>query len=239
MNTHSYFEPLLRKELKPLYKDLMEAVKPYNHDICPFAMQWGEEFPKENNQGILFVGRATNGWVSESDNVEDLFGTTDEAIFDRVDQMKWVERNDNPYYNSNKSAFWRVIRGVSAVYYTQHELNHVAWSNVAKVAPPEGNPDDTLYYLQLECSNKILSTEIKILSPKAVVFLTGEGWAKDAIEYLGNGIYPEPVAEKEWGGGFTAKLYRLDKLGIILTEHPQTKEETTHVDAIKALIDLI
>ena len=115
----------------------------------------------------------------------------------------------------------------------------MAWSNIAKVAPPEGNPNDTLYYLQLDCSNKILSTEIKILSPKAVVFLTGEGWAKDAIEYLGNGIYPKTVAEKEWGGGFTAKLYRLDKLGIILTEHPQTKEETTHVEAIKALIDMI
>ena len=239
MNTHSYFEPLLRKELKPLYKDLMEAVKPYKGKKCPFAMQWGEEFPKENNRGILFVGRATNGWVSESDNVEDLFGNPDETIFDWDDQMKWVEINGNPKYNTNKSAFWRIIRRVSAAYFPKHELNHVAWSNIAKVAPPDGNPNDTLFYLQLDCSNKILSTEIKILSPKAVVFLTGEGWAKDTIKYLCNGVYPDVVAEKEWGGGFTAKLYRLDKLGIILTEHPQTKEETTHIEAIKALIDMI
>ena len=238
MNTHDYFEPILRAGLKPLYKELTEIIEP-SDDLCCFAMQWGEEFPMEEQQGILFVGRAVNGWYPY-DNIDAMFGNSDMAIFDREDQMKWVERNENPYYNTNTSAFWRVIRRVSSTYYPNHELNHIAWSNVSKIAPRcGGNPSDKMYYDQLECSNKILATEIKLLSPKAVVFLTGEGWAKDAIEYLGHGVYPEAVAEKEWGGGFTAKLYRLDKLGIILTEHPQTKEETTHVEAIKALIDLI
>lgn len=237
MNTHDFYEPLLRKELKPLYKDLLEVVKPTD-ELCCFAMQWGEEFPIEKQQGILFVGKAPNGWYPY-DDIEVMFGDSEEAIFNRKDQMKWVEQNNNPQYNTNKSAFWRVIRKVASVYYPTHELNHVAWSDVAKVAPDGGNPNDTLYYLQLECCQKILAAEINILSPKVVVFLTGEGWARDFIQYLGNGFFPQKVAEQEWKGGYSAKLYRLKKIGIILSEHPQGKNECTHVEAIKKLIDLL
>ncbi|MGN1211919.1 MAG: hypothetical protein ACI4TM_09560 [Candidatus Cryptobacteroides sp.] len=133
MNTTDYFEPKLRRALFPLYKELMEAVEPFRDDprgLCPFALQWGPRFPQEERTGILFVGRATNGWVSFSNDPEVLFGDTDETIFNRADQMLWVHNLDGNRngYNTRSSAFWNVIRGVSSAYYPSPELSHTPFT---------------------------------------------------------------------------------------------------------------
>lgn len=140
---------ILRKELKPLYENLLKNVAEFDYDKATFCMQWGENFPFEEHCGLIFVGRATNGWVTECEDDDVLFGDTEDAIFNRRDQMKWVENlsgNTDGYY-TNDSAFWRVIKSVTKELYPEPLYSYVAWSNVCKVAPLEGrNPNNPLYY---------------------------------------------------------------------------------------------
>lgn len=59
----------------------------------------------------MFVGRATNGWVTDCEDVDVLFGDTEDAIFNHHDEIKWVENllgNTNGY-NTRKSAFWHKV----------------------------------------------------------------------------------------------------------------------------------
>lgn len=81
----------LRNELKPLYENLLKNMAEFDYDKATFCLQWGENFPLEKHCGVMFVGRATNGWVTDFEDVEVLFGDSEDAIFNRHDQMKWVE----------------------------------------------------------------------------------------------------------------------------------------------------
>ncbi len=229
---------ILRKELKPLYEDLLKSVAEFDYDKATFCMQWGEDFPFEEHCGIMFVGRATNGWVTECEDVDVLFGDTEDAIFNRPDQMKWIESlsGNTKGYNTNKSAFWRVIKAVTKEFYPEPWYSHIAWSDVCKVAPWEGgNPNPPLYYAQLKDCKKIFETEIKILSPKVVVLFTGESWSTDFLRYL-NGEQGTKSVCKEYWSGYECKVYQMNGVTYIRTEHPQGKNEDAH---IQCLINLI
>ena len=154
---------ILRKELKPLYENLLKNVAEFD-EKATFCMQWGENFPLEKHSGVMFVGRATNGWVTDCENVDVLFSDSEDAIFNRHDQMKWVENlsGNTKGYNTRKSAFWRVIKKITKELYPEPWYSHVAWSNVCKVAPWKGgNPNDSLYYAQLGDCKKIFAKEIE------------------------------------------------------------------------------
>ena len=72
-------------QLKPLFAELMQSVEEYqNGGLVPFCMQWGKHFPQEENDGIMFYGRATNGWVTLESDVDKLFDINfDDRIFFR------------------------------------------------------------------------------------------------------------------------------------------------------------
>lgn len=238
MNAHEYYTPLLKNELIPLYEKLLVDVKPYRlkePGLMPFSVQWGKEFPIEENEGIIFVGQAPNEWISYSENVDALFGDSDQSIFARGDQMIWVE--DKKEY-TNRTAFWRVVRRLASSIYPNNELDYIAWSNISKIAPEGGNPTPELYKLQIDVCKRILATEIRILSPRVVIFLTNEDWAGDCLNYLGGGEYPPLISETKWEK-YSTKLYRCEQLNFILSEHPRGKKETPHYLAIKELLDLI
>lgn len=229
----------LRETLMPLYKELINSVSGFNYYKAFFCVQWGKNFPIQRNCGILFVGRATNGWVSCEEDIETLFGKSEYAIFNRNDQMQWVENleGNTQGYNTRHSAFWRIIKNVSSHFYPTNWSSYVAWSDVCKVAPFDGgNPSDSLYKAQLEDCKKILDAEIKILSPKVVVFLTGQSWSKDFIRYLNKGQETHSVETKLWGEFYEAKVYKIGEVICIRTEHPQAKKESPNT---KCLINLI
>ncbi len=181
--------------MKPLYEKLINDVKDFDYSKVFFCMQWGRNYPKELNTGLMFVGRATNGWISDNDSIEDLFGDGKEAIFDRRDQMQWVENleGNTEGYNTRNSAFWRVIKGVSQKFYPKNWSSYVAWSNVCKVAPWEGNPSDPLYYVQIGTAQEIFEAEVSTLSPRIIIMLTGQGWAYDILTHMNGGVAPRSI----------------------------------------------
>lgn len=244
-----------KQELVTLYQDLIDSVKDYkNQSHRYYAAQWGECFPSGDNDGILFIGRATNDWRTDSEDVNILFGDpyTTDTIFNCYDQMIWVEncakQESSDTYNSNRSAFWRLIRRIARFYHKIDnvdrfgDLKKIAWSNICKVAPYSGNPNDSLYYAQLDIAEKILETEIKYLSPKYLIFLTGWSWAADTITYLTKQS-KEDIENRidwlEWGHNNKYRTGRLemDNTVFIISEHPQGKNVDAHFDTIMKLIN--
>lgn len=238
----------LKVGLKPLYEELFQHCNPYcieweakfsyEKAIVPFVMQWGSDFPSNDNDGILFVGRATNDWYNPGRTVFDIF-EGENIIFCREDQMIWVSKNSADNYNTNLSAFWRTIRKISSSCYPdeQDPLSFVAWSNLCKLAPNTGNPNDELYDLQLEDACKILQKEIEILSPKFVILMTGICWADGFISGLNNNEWPkDKVIEELTWGEHKATVFKINGRYIILTEHPQGKDESAHINCLESII---
>jgi hypothetical protein len=230
----------LRAGLSPLYEELLNN---FNEDVYVFCAQWGEKFPEEKNTGILFVGKAVNGWHEMDYTAIEIFDDNS-PIFAREDQMKWVDRQDGgsevSEYNTRTSAFWRVVKLVAKDYCHSNEwYDHVAWSNLYKLSPG-GNPDARLQELQRNACCKILEKEIEILSPKVVVMLTS-GWENPFLTYLNGGKAPEPINEVWWENKnekkqFSSKAYKIKDVFVIQSYHPQGKPEDEHAEAILELI---
>jgi len=96
----------IKNKLLPLYKNLLtEDVSKINYGLFPFCVQWGEDYKSNGKTGILFVGKATNGWVTDNLEADNLFDERNEdRIFNRVDQIEWVENLSgvNDVYNTNR-----------------------------------------------------------------------------------------------------------------------------------------
>ncbi|MDR1381865.1 MAG: hypothetical protein LBJ47_10380 [Tannerella sp.] len=231
----------LKSALLPLYGELLKRNPAGNspEDLCAFCAQWGSEFPEKEKEGILFVGKATNGWLSDSTDINVLFGDSCGRIFDRDDQMRWVDtlEGNRREYNTRKSAFWRVIKGVSRRLYPEDWYAHVAWSNLYKLSPyiKKGNPDSRLRGEQLAVCKKILEKEIEILSPKHVVMFTYD-WECCFLKYLNDGKAPECVATEVWDRYKTC-VYRIGDTIYIVSPHPQGKEEKGHIAVIDKLLN--
>ena len=92
-----------KQELKALYEDLKKDCEA-DERLVPFIHQVGKGFPLESNTGIMFYGRATNGWDGTWD-IDNLF---DEGWMPD-DSLAWVNDasgDENYYnYNSNRSQF--------------------------------------------------------------------------------------------------------------------------------------
>lgn len=235
-NQYSFLEEAY--SLKPLYAELMKSVESFSDiNLCPFCIQWGEEFPQERGEGIIFYGRATNGWVTYERDVDKLFDVNfEDCIFGRDDQMQWVDdcAGNQGWYNTNASAFWRVIRKTASKFYPEKTMQHIAWSNVCKIAPDHANPDNSLYEAQLDAARAIMKKELEIFSPKHVVLLTGQGWAKDFLYFLNGNQSTKSIAQYHWGreDEYQVKVYDIGGIYFYLSEHPQGKDESSHIDAL-------
>ncbi len=230
--------------LLPLYAHMIQVVLDagFNYDTAKFCMQWGKNFPASENEGILFYGRANNGWITSSNDVNELFTEgSEDCIFALGNQMSWMEddyiENDNGGgYRPSRSAFIRTMRNVASEYYDEWS-SHVAWSNLYKIAPWKGgNPSDSLCYTELDDCVKIMQAEISFLSPCSVVMLTGWNWAKDFLIPMNGGQEPEYIDKEAWGD-YWAWAYRIGGRLIIVSEHPQGKPEAAHAEAIVNLIE--
>ena len=233
------FEKKLREGLHPLYDQLLSSG--IDRDNCVFCAQWGKNYPENQREGILFVGKAVNGWLADGHDVDVLFN----SAFNREDQMVWVQNlegvtvtaDGKPAYNTKKSSFWRTIKRIALGCRPDSEDNwtsYIAWSNLYKVSPGEGNPGGVLKGKQSGYCKEILAKEIEILSPKYIVFLTS-GWESDFLCYLNKNQPPQKIGEEAWGG-YKSELYKIDGVYYIASYHPQSKSESEHADAILKLM---
>jgi hypothetical protein len=234
------FKKKLRTELLPYYKKILDNftsnISKEDIDHCAvFYTQWGKDFPTEPHKGIMFYGRATNGWgdINNALEKECLFKEGGElSNFNSKRQIKWIEDNDNPSYNTNRSQMLSTIKKVSSYFYKDNWFNYVAWSNLYKVAPDDqGNPNGQLCNLELQECKDIFRKEIELFSPKFVILLTGDSWYKDFLPE------PEqkPIKEIDWGN-YTLSVYQSGKTYYLATEHPQGKP---YSQLIEKLIEFI
>lgn len=85
MDNQQSFVSELEKELRPLFLKMYSEIKNVD-DYWLFCATWGKYFPSVANQGILFYGRATNGWKDYCccANADDIFS----FLFNRADQVE-------------------------------------------------------------------------------------------------------------------------------------------------------
>lgn len=227
----------IKNNILPIYQKLFTANTFSN--ICSFCIQWGNNFPTEKNTGLLFVGKAVNGWVSDETDTKQLFDLDNpDRIFARHDQMEWIENlsgNSNGY-NTRKSAFWRVIKKVAEVNNPKEWYSHIAWSNLYKVAPWKGgNPNANLQSKQRDYCYQLLKTEIEVLSPEYVILLTSR-WEWSFLKYLNDWNDISPISNVKWGK-YKTSLYHINGTNFIVSQHPQGKKEWEHKNAIIKLME--
>ncbi|WP_461638941.1 hypothetical protein [Labilibaculum euxinus] len=231
----------LARELKPLYKAMLDNISS-NKELYSFCMQWGKNFPLKSNEGILVVGKATNGWITNSREIEVLFGESANKVFARDDQMKWVSNlaTNKKGYNTRKSPFWRVIKRVAKKYYqnTDEEWSSLlAWSNLYKISYDSGNPCKLLKKAQEQYCKKILKTEIQILAPRYVIFFTS-GWENSFFEDISKGKTIKEEKSTKWSDKkYEVKSYLIENVIYIISVHPQGKLENNHTNAISKIIE--
>lgn len=228
----TYFNKIL-----PHYKAMAEnpKVQKINAKIPQsfFCTQWGESF----DRGILFVGRATNGWGTGIDPSSLL----DDGIFNGSDQMQWIDdvwfenkdKKGNKLWTGNHSPFWRLIRRVTEHYHKELWYSHIAWSNLAKCAPSaRGNPSNSLWYATLEQNIELLKIDIEMLNPKIIVMITG-GWENEIIK----SIVGETPCLKTESFGHTIKTWLVADRLIIACERPEGRPEDSLTKCICAAIN--
>jgi hypothetical protein len=222
---------------KELYREFFDNLpKEYTKEIHSFFMQRGESYGTKNPK-CLFVGKATNGWVAKSKNVDELFDQKNEnRIINRDDEIEWVEKlsgNKGYNYNTNNSAFWRVIKNVSSNLFGQEEwYKFIAWTNIYKFALNNGNPDSFLKKRQKDICNKILDMEIDYFKPNIIIFLTSN-WEWFYNDHLN--VKKETYNFYEWDR-YKTYFQKVNGVLHIHSMHPERKKEESHKEIILKII---
>jgi hypothetical protein len=221
---------------KELYKEFFDNLsEDYNEEICSFFMQIGKDYGSKKPK-CLFVGKATNGWVGDSNNVDELFDKNNESrIINRNDEIEWVEKQSGSKdkYNTNKSAFWRLIKNVSINLFGQDEwYKFIAWTNIYKFALYDGNPNSYLQQIQRTVCSKIFDMEINYLKPDVIVFLTSN-WEWFYNSHLE--IKRESGNFHEWDG-YKTYYQKINGTLFIHSMHPERKKEENHKKIISKII---
>lgn len=214
------------KEMQVLYRELRKAVKNAGEDmdnLSVFTTLVGKDYPIEPGKGILYYGRATNGW--NDDNHDDL---------------------DKILYEQTKRPFFNLLYYFAWEFYKDSWNNKVAWSNICKIAPEEyGNPSGSLWSAQKEILPAIIQREVELLSPQIIVLVTGN----TAVTY--NDPWHSPffkafpdlkeIKSIKWaesrGKECTATLFTNGKLRVLLTDRPESRPIEPHAKALKDLIE--
>ncbi|NVN97656.1 hypothetical protein HXX01_05565, partial [Candidatus Nomurabacteria bacterium] len=145
-------------------------------------------------------------------------------------------------YNTNKSAFWRVIRQVVSRLNIADSENpewpsHLVWSNLYKVAPATGgNPSSKLCSIQFNKCRSLLEKEIEIFAPKRLLCLTG-GWAIPFMENFSPGIKPVSGYKYVESCG-TINFKSNGATTVVIAAHPQGKTEIVWVNEVINIINV-
>ena len=229
----------LHDELLPLYEHLYDDCATLRDkrgnavnkkDYTAFCPQVGKAYPEAEHEGILFVGRATNGWK-----------ITMELSPERVieDQLETI----NIDKDCADGGFKTVMSTVSSTFYPNNWFEHIAWTNLYKVAPAtEGNPGAYLKLTERETCKKILKKEIELLSPKYVIFITGwSEWFEDFSSTVKMPTDAGQIATENWvatkrGTILVVKKWVDNDITYILCDRPERRKSDNLIAAICKLM---
>lgn len=217
------------KEIQVLYHKMVENVKDSGFDIdnlVTFTGRVGRDYPAESYKGILFYGRATNGWDDDDIKNKDI-----EQVI-----IKSIKRG---------SQFFKLLHPFAEYFYGDSWLTNVAWSNICKIAPDGGNPSDSLWYAQRDSLSPIIQREVELLSPGIVVLVTGNTTVNYADPWHSPFFEAFPNLKKlrtiKWGVSrgkdCSATLYSNGNMKVILTERPEFRSIKKHTDALIELLE--
>lgn len=209
----------IKKELSWLQKECPDG------DLTWFVSQCGNNYPSTPNDGIVFYGRANNGWDPE----------------DNHSMEEISHQTHRPFFN--------LMKLVSESYYPFEWYSHVAWSNVCKITPWSGkNPSNTLWYRQEQYMSAIIKEELDVLSPRVVIIITGNtASAKwDAPFFYNTDLEKYKLCDMIWLSSeenyknhknCTATLYKKDGRLYIITDRPECRPIEPHANCIIELIE--
>lgn len=128
---------------------------------------------------------------------------------------------EDPYL-TYRSFFWNLTYKTVSSYYNFEKgydfgwgwSKKIVWSNLYKIAPLKGNPNDQLKKDQFEFNVELFRKEIEEINPKFCLVFTNQSWFEPFKEFLKlSNIY-----EKE--STVITSVYRYKNTKIIVTNRP-------------------
>ena len=215
----------LKEALRPLYEAMLKDEKISvlsGQNYCCMAPCVGNKFPEAPNDGIVIYGRANNGWnTGVNDNYDVIYDKGSEGL------TEYIKGNSSPFFRTAGKAF--------SNFYGEDWYDHVAYSNLYKVAPPTGNPGVVVCNFQWKYVADMFMREIETFSPKFVVLFTNEDWGWKFLDHINGNVNPQFLLSESWSK-YRIDIYKIGDVYYLLTEHPQCKAEEEHADAILSVI---
>ncbi len=231
----------LSADYDKIYNSLLQTVG-VNHSEKP--KQLTAFWPMRGHQydGDLYViGRVTNGWnetwekemaADVAQRIQLLTKARSGSESNQRCPLLWViDRAGDPVYNTNASAFWRVIKRVSLE--GNHDLRRAAawpswicYSNLHKVAPDSRyiKPSAAFKRMQLSHSIRLIAQELIEFNPRRVLVLAGQDWFSPFEEGLGLKI--------KWRTGLVEGVSNCANRRWVIAKHPMLKPENQFVDEV-------
>lgn len=122
---------------------------------------------------------------------------------------------------------------VSAVVQQGRRANWNRETNLYKVAPKKGNPDQPLQKLQHELCQELLRLELESYRPKRILFLTGQGWARPFLKELQIKVRPVKNLPRVEGVG------EWQGTPVVVLPHTQGKKEKELVQQAAAYFKML
>ena len=208
------------------------------HELSGFLAARGKKY----RGCLMVVGRAPNGWEVSAYPEEfatcagrEKFTREVQESVDGPDPMAWVQKQwgATDCYNTQQSAFWRVIRRVTQCLCStggngEDWPSHLVWSNLYKVSPAEGgNPGNVLSNTQLPGCKELFQLELETYRPQRLLLLTGwDNWAEWFLDQ--DQLAPDDVAGMDYVERVgTIVLGQEHQIRVVVACHPQGRTEET------------
>lgn len=133
------------------------------------------------DHGVLVVGQAVYGWISDWTATDATSAAGRSAILDdsravcsdRDDPMSWIAG-----HRVENSPFWRTAHEVTNALVPDLQspwFSRLAWTNLYPIAPGDykGNPEGTLRQVQTAPAAEFLAATVDALRPRLVLVLAG------------------------------------------------------------------
>jgi hypothetical protein len=190
--------------------------------FCLFYPTIGEDYLDRHE--LLVIGQATKGWSPEF-FVHDVQMNCDKLVAESIDfsigdegkcPLEWVNERWAELKFSH-SFFWNVTYKLVKAHYNKTDKNWnniIAWSNLMKIAPIQGNPNSWEMEAQINNAAILFKQELDDLKPKNVLIITNlKTWARPILEKA-------KIEFQQVDGEYAEAIANYNGTNIIVTKRP-------------------